>query len=83
MAVGGQLAMSERRLERGHWGADLVSARSHLRAGEAGGRGAVQVRAKRESQGRSGEKIQKRRGRGLCSSESCWEQIRRHSSGRD
>lgn len=55
MAVGGQLAMSERRLERGHWGADLVSARSHLRAGEAGGRGAVQVRAEREPGKERGE----------------------------
>lgn len=30
-----------------------------------------------------GEKILRRRGRGLCSSESCWEQIRRYSSRKD
>ena len=40
------------------------------------------VREKKEL-GRRGEKIQKRRGKGLCSSESCWEQIRQHSSSRD
>lgn len=40
----------------------------------------VLVREQREQEG---EKIQRRRGRGLCSSESCWEQIRRHGSRRD
>lgn len=30
-----------------------------------------------------GKKIPRRRGRGLCSRESCWEQIRRHGSSRD
>lgn len=32
---------------------------------------------------KEGEKIQRRRGRGLCCSESCWEQIRQHGSRRD
>lgn len=29
------------------------------------------------------EKIPRRRGRGLCSSKSCWEQIRQRGSRRD
>lgn len=62
----------------------MVSACSHpggLRGRDRLGVG-VLVREKREP-GKEGEKIQRRRGRGLCSSESCWEQIRRPSSRRD
>lgn len=67
---------------KGHWGTDPVSARSH-HGGLRGRDGGVLVGAKRELGGGGGKKIQGRRGRGLCSSKSCWEQIRRHSSRRD
>lgn len=86
MGMGGHLATSELRLERGERAleckAGVKQELSWRPERQTGWEWGVLVREKREP-GKEGETIQRRRGRGLCSSESCWEQIRRHSSRRD
>lgn len=80
------MATLDRRLERGQRAlgcrSGVIQEPSRGLRGRDRLGGGVLVREERDREG-GGEKILGRRGRGLCSSESCWEQIRRQSSRRD